>query len=471
MEYGLKLFLPFLLLLLASGVEAEDWNLKGIEVGKPIGREEFEARVKGSFGFLSEREPKLNMAEYAILEKFVPFLEDDPDFALEMIEGLTENNKDLSASFDYMLGNMYAQHGRIEKAETAFKNAIGKYPDYLRAWRAIGMLYLHGDSLDNALDALTRSIQLGDTDPYTFGQIGYCFYQKKEYLSSLSAYTQAILYEPGNIRWMRGKIASLRALQDFRQASVLLQELVRKRPDEAAYWMELANCWIRLKEPRNAIACLEFLRGARLGSEASLAMLGTLYVNESLPSLARGVYEEMIAQGYGVSGASLLRCARLLHGNGRMAEADELVSAFLEQESEPSVEERNAVLLYRAGVAEAAGELHDATLLVKEVLNVSPNDGEATILLGRLQYRNGDAVGALLSLERAGRSPEFAAESLVLQAQIRVDQKNFSAALEALESALALGENDWVRDYYSRIAQLAKRSELERIVYSSLLED
>lgn len=446
-------------------------DLEGIEIDKPISKSEFEARAKGSFGFLSAREPKLNMGEYAILEKFVPFLDDDPKFALEMIEGLTMNNSDLTASFDYMLGNMYVQNGRIEDAEAAFKKGIRKYPDYLRAWRALGMLYLHGDSLDDALNALTKSIQLGDTDPFTFGQIGFCFYQKKEYLSSLSAYTQAILYEPSNIRWIRGKVAALRGLEDFQQATVLLQEVVRRHPDEAEYWMELANSWIRLKESKKAISCLEFLRGAEMETKESLDSLGTLYVNESLYSQARDVYVSMISEGFIPRGSSLLRCAQMLHGVGRADEADELVTAYLAQTTELSEKERISVLLYQAGLAEDEGKFEDAHRIARDVLAVSPNDGDALVLLGRMEYRLGNSVEALLALERAQKVSRSASESLVLQAQIMVESRDFSGALEALEGALAIDESDWVQNYYNRVSLLARRSELERTVYNTLINE
>ncbi len=463
----LLLLLPFKVLLAEEPV----WNLAGIEIDKPISKAEFEARAKGSFGFLSAREPKLNMAEYAILEKFVPFLEDDPKFALEMIEGLTKNNKHLSASFDYMLGNMYVQSGRIEDAEAAFQKGIAKYPDYLRAWRALGMLYLHTDSLDNALNALTRSIQLGDTDPFTFGQIGFCFYQKKEYLSSLSAYTQAILYEPSNIRWIRGKIASLRGLNDFQQASVLLQEVVRKSPDGAEYWMELANSWMQLGQPVKAIACLEFLREAELQSKESLDLLGTLYVNESLYSQAQNIYESMISKGYAPRGSSLLRCARMLHGSGRAEEANSLVETYLARVDELDERERTSVQIYQVRVAVDAGEFQEAKRLVDDVLRESPMNGEALMLLGRLEYRLGDSVKALLTLEKATRISTVASEALVLQAQIMVESKSYTEALESLERALVLREDEWIQDYYDRVSLLSRRSESDRFMYSTLLEE
>ena len=48
---------------------------QSISVDKPITESELAKKIQGSYGFLSNREPALNQGEYAIVEKFLPFLE------------------------------------------------------------------------------------------------------------------------------------------------------------------------------------------------------------------------------------------------------------------------------------------------------------------------------------------------------------------------------------------------------------
>jgi len=461
----------FLLIMLAAA-----WSLfpaepefHGIEPVNPISREEFVARVKASYGFLSAREPKLERGEYAILEKFVPYLEFDTGFALSMIEGLTKNNKNLTASFDFLLGNLYVQSDRLEDAERAYKEAIRKHPDFLRAWKALGLLYMNYEDIDNALKALTRSIQLGDTDPVTFGQIGYCFLINKDYIASLSAYSQAILYDPGNVAWMLGKIAALKALNDFAQANIILREIVRRQPGNASYWMELANNWICLGEPIKAAACLEFLREAGLETRASMEMLGTIYVNESMETLALNVYEFMIGQGDLPNGSSLLRCAEYLQKQGMASEAESLVSIFMKAAPKLGLNEKVAILRYQSLSYERSGDYGQAKEVIEKALEIKPDDGESLIAKGRIEYQLGYGEQALITLAQAEHFTGCASEAAVMQAQILVAWKDYSKAEKKLQAALLNGGDAWVKQCYEEVRLQARKAELDRLADAQFL--
>jgi len=447
------------------GVDAQR-EFVGIEVDKPLSKEEFEARVKGSFGFLSAREPELNSGEYAILEKFVPFLEEDPEFALDMIEGLSQNNEGLTASFDFVLGNLYVQSLKLDKAEASYKKAIEKYPDYLRAWRSVGLLYMSGDDLENALKAFTKAIQLGDTDPLTFGQIGYCFYKKKEYLSALSAYTQAVLYDPENESWMRGKVATLTALNDFEQSNVILNALVRRKSEIPEYWMELANNWVRLKEPSKAAACLEFLRGAGMETGGSMEMLGMIYVNEEMYPQAYDVYSGMLAKGFDVRGASVLRCAGKLQQSGMGSKAADLLDSFLETVTDLRPSERVGILRYQSRIAEEGEEYAKAKELIVEALSLNELDGESLIALGRIEYYLDDPAAAFVALGKAERMKGVADQAIIIQAQMLAEKKAYDQAVRKLEVALLNGGSEWIRRYYERMRLQATKAEIDRIALS-----
>lgn len=459
-----------LFVTMVNGTSGDMVEFEGIEPSKPMSKEEYAARIQGSFGFLSEREPQLNQAEYAILEKFVPYLELDPEFALSMIEGLTKNNRDLSASFDYMLGNLYVQSDRLKEAEQAYKGAIGKYPDYLRAWKALGLLYMNHDDIDNSLKALNRTIRLGDTDPMTFGQIGYCFYVKGEYLSSLSAYSQAILYEPEKVEWMLGKVSALKELNDYEQANIILRDMVRRSPKRSNYWMELANNWVRLGKPLKAAACLEFLRGGGLQTSASMEMLGTIYVNESLSTQAYDVYNSMIESGTIPNGSSLLRCARKLQKDGFSTEAEALVSRLMAVSTDLSVSERVSVLHYQCQTLVLAGRHEEARKVIAKALQLKPDDTEAMIAMGRIEYHLGNGAQALIILAEAEHFAEAASEAAVMQAQIMVAEENYRGAEEKLENALLNGGDIWVERYYNEVKLQARKAELDKLAGSQSLQ-
>jgi len=441
-------------------------EFEGIELSKHMTKEEFEQRVKASYGFLSGREPELNHAEYALFEKFIPYLEVDPEFALSMVEGLTKNNDSLTASFDYTLGSLYVELGNLEQAELSYKNAIEKYPDYLRSWKALGFMYMDGEDYDNALNVLTKAIQLGDTDPMTFGQIGFCFYLKGEFLSSLSAYSQAVLYEPSNVEWMYGKVASLKALNDFQQANVILRDMVRRNPESAPYWMELANNWIRLQQPLKAAACLEYLRSGDLQTRASMEILGTLYLNEALNEQAYDVYLSMIEGDIMPHDSTLLRCALKLHIGGMEKEAENLVSLYLEASPELSPLAEMAILRYQSSVLEKSEKYAEAKELIEKCLELKPDDSGAMVALGRLEYQLGNTSRALIVLEQAERFSKVASEAAVIQAQIMVASRDYKGAERKLENALVNGGDVWVERYYDEVKLMRRKAELDKLAGS-----
>ena len=100
---SLRIFLLSFFLSLGINGPTFSQTEDSLVIASPLSKEHLERNIKGSYGFLSNREPVLNQGEYAIVEKFMPFLDEDPDFALEMIEGLTANNPSLTASFDFVL--------------------------------------------------------------------------------------------------------------------------------------------------------------------------------------------------------------------------------------------------------------------------------------------------------------------------------------------------------------------------------
>lgn len=240
-----------IILFLTAGISSAVYSQSsdGLAVANPLSKELLESKIKASYGFLSNREPALNQGEYAIVEKFLPFLEEDSDFALEMIEGLTANNPSLTASFDFVLGNLYYQSDRKEDALRSYQKALDKYPDYMRAWRSIGWLSLYEGDYDYALEAFGKAIKLGDTEPDTFGQIGYCYYLREDHISALSAYSQAMLYDPSNPDWLRGNLASLIALGNYPSAIVILESLTRTQPEKkntGELWRIFTSEWTSL---------------------------------------------------------------------------------------------------------------------------------------------------------------------------------------------------------------------------------
>ena len=65
-------FFIYLIFVVSVCVMNADTN-DGLRVENLVSKEALENKIKGSYGFLSQREPALNQGEYAIVENFYPF--------------------------------------------------------------------------------------------------------------------------------------------------------------------------------------------------------------------------------------------------------------------------------------------------------------------------------------------------------------------------------------------------------------
>ncbi|MCG8526281.1 MAG: tetratricopeptide repeat protein [Opitutales bacterium] len=429
----------------------------------PLSEEQLHAKIQASYGFLSHREPTLDEGEYAIVEQFIPFLDDDPDFALEMIEGLTENNLNLSASFDFVLGNLYFQAKREEKALMSYTKAIQKYPDYLRAWRSLGWLLLYKGDLSGALEAFGKSVKLGDTDPDTFGQIGYCFYAQKDYISSLSAYTQALLYEPNGRSWMEGKLASMIALGNFDSARVILESLTRQFPEDRKFWQVLANTYTRLDQFERASAVLEYLIDIGTPDQEELMMLSNLYMKMGSYPLAASVQKKMIHAKIFPKTADVLSCASKLLDGGYTVEAQDLMDAYNSSSDDFDQDEQLTLYLYNAKLAEIEGEVGRARELLLKAHELEPTNGDVLVRLGISQHQNEDSELALITLSSAELYPASRLNALLAQAQVYIHLEAFEYAAEKLEIAINEGAGESAQKLYQDCLLASRKRELDQI--------
>jgi pentatricopeptide repeat protein len=436
---------------------------QSISVDKPITESELAKKIQGSYGFLSNREPALNQGEYAIVEKFLPFLEEDPNFALEMIEGLTANNQDLSASFDFVLGNLYYQSQREPDALQSYKKALAKYPDYMRAWRSIGWISLYAEDYETALDAFGKAIKLGDTEPDTFGQIGYCYYLQGDHMAAQSAYSQALLYDPTNLDWMRGNLSCHIALGNNEAAIVILESLTRRQPEEGEFWRTLSNLYIQQEDFIEAAACMEFLRLTNEMNFEEYDMLARVYINTESFDLAAEVFIEMIAKGHVPDGDALLICVNGLYKNQWVDLADRLHDSLSADEDSLSDESRALLVLIGSKRAELAGDLPEAERVLTKGLEIGKRLGDIRLRLGIVQFQGGKSEASLETLALAESHASSRRNALIAQAQILMSMQSYYAAGEKLEVAIAEGAGDHASNLYQDCMHAARKQELDRI--------
>ncbi len=192
-------------------------------------------RFLGSYGFNSDIEPKLTAEELIYYkEKLAPLLRADPQKAAD--ELAAKAKPDSSALFDFMLGQIDFQSGNLTNATRHYEAALAKFPDFRRAHRNLALALARQENLAEAIPHLTRTIELGGGDGQTFGLLGFCYLSRENYLSAESAYRNAILYNPETLDWKLGLVKCLIALENFRPANALLNEMLLANPDQETLW-------------------------------------------------------------------------------------------------------------------------------------------------------------------------------------------------------------------------------------------
>ena len=125
----------------------------------------------GSYGFLSDVEPKVSQDEQALLVK-VRELFDSSRFReaeQEVVRFIkeTENPTDpekqpaeISPALVFVLGNLYFQADRTEDARRAFLEAIRRFPRFRRAHTNLAYLFISKNQTDEAMPMLQKAIEL-----------------------------------------------------------------------------------------------------------------------------------------------------------------------------------------------------------------------------------------------------------------------------------------------------------------------
>jgi tetratricopeptide (TPR) repeat protein len=130
---------------------------------------EFTRRLLGSYGFLSEAEPRLSPEEQALYRD-----RNRPGFcgripARRFRNWRPPSSPAGSAVFDYTLATVYFQTEDFTNAVKYYEQALAKFPDYRRAQRNLALALVRDGKYEQAIKPLTRTIALGGADGRIFG--------------------------------------------------------------------------------------------------------------------------------------------------------------------------------------------------------------------------------------------------------------------------------------------------------------
>jgi len=416
---------------------------------------EFVRQLLGSYGFLSEVEPRMTAEEQIFYrEQIVPLLREEVTKAIP--ELLTRIKPDSSAVFDFTLGNVYFQTDDLTNAVRYFEGATAKFPSYRRAWKSLGFALVRQGSYGEAIVPLSRAISLGEANGPTFGLLAFSYLNQNQFVSAVAAYQQAALFEPENLDFKLGLVKAEIGQANFDAALALLDEMLQRYPDKDVLWSIQANVYLQKNQPEKAVVNFEVLRRLGKATAENLATLGNIYLMQDSRDLALSAYLESLEQDGGQKPDRAIRAAELLVGRGGYAEAQQMFQQIRSMAAgHLSSEDEMKLMKLEAKVAMNTGAGDTAIGVLEKITERNPLDGEALILAGDYYARNGQLEKAEFRYDAAAKISGYEADAYVKQAQLLIKSSRYSQAVESLKKAQKIKPRDNVQRYLDRVEQIA----------------
>ncbi|MDQ8186334.1 tetratricopeptide repeat protein [Pelagicoccus sp. SDUM812002] len=450
MKLPLRIFALSVAVASTTVAVSRDWGRPDLESA------EFEKRFAASYGILSEKEPPLDELEVQVLEKLAPMMRVNREYAQTLLESMTVGDVPRSATFNYLLGNIYFENNEYFLAEEQYKTAIEKFPDFQRAWTNLGVLKLRSEDTKNALFALLRAVELGDTKPNTFGMLGYCHFRQGNYISAEVAYNRAMLSEPENLDWLEGKAEVYLQAERYTEAIRTQDELIARRPDDVDYWLAQTNAYIAAKRLDDAARNLEVLWSLGEASFQSLYLLGNLYSTLGLYGPASDAYLAAAPLAEPDNVEYLIGATKVLIQSGQLKEAKTLFNRI---DLQTYSFDNDTLFLYKLSAADLAyhnDEIQRAITLLEEASLLNPTNGKTLVKLARLYIDTGNSERAYLLLDRAENDPEAEYLAVLTRAQLLIEEKRFSESQIYVSRALKLDSSDSIQILYQQVEDAAR---------------
>ncbi|MDF7800811.1 tetratricopeptide repeat protein [Pontiellaceae bacterium B1224] len=417
--------------------------------------EEFQRQFMASYGVNTDIEPKLTAVEYEQMQKILDAMSEDDDTAKAEQLLLKNCKESSSATFEFTLANIYFQQDKLNEALYRYDQAIEQFPNFRRAYKNAGLIHVRNGDFKKAIPYLTKTIELGGHSGIAYGLLGFAYGSTENQLCAESAYRQAILLDPDTVDWQLGLARSFFKQQKFGDAVSLCNILIEKNPDNGDFWLLQANAYLGLKQPMRAAENYEYVNAMGQSTPESMTMLGDVYVNEERWDMAADAYLRAFELDNGAQPDKALRAAKILAGRGSLQQSTRILNRVAERKSSLDKADLKELLKLQARVAVAEGGGDDVVVILEEVVEVDPLDGEALILLAQHYGRN-TPEKAVFYYERAAGIEKYEAEAKLYHGQLLVGQAKYIDALPLLRRAYELKPRSDIEDYLKQVERISK---------------
>ena len=409
----------------------------------------------GSYGFLAGYEPKISDEEKEALRGLVDLIKVSPKAAIQQLEPQIKSNT--SAAFDFILANLYFQEGNLAKAETYYRSAITKHPDFRRAYKNLGLVLVQDGNFEAAIPIISKAMELGEIDGRSYGLLGYAYLTAGRYYPAEAAYRQAILMQPDTADWKVGLARCLLETERYADAIALWDTLLKEDSDNADYWLLQSNALIGNDQSLKAAQNLEIVRRMGKAELPTLTLLGDIYMNNESPDLALDAYLAAAEKAAATDAKALLRAAGILTRSGNYDPANTMIRSIRKNMGEGLNPAQDLELLtLSAKIARYKGDTETAIEMLTQIVERDALNGEAIIELANNFADLDKLPEAFNRFEQAAKIEGYERPALIAHAQTLVRNGQYEKAVPLLNRALSIQHDSNLQDFLARVERAAK---------------
>jgi tetratricopeptide (TPR) repeat protein len=156
----------------------------------------------------------------------------------------------------YLLGKVYREENRLDRAEQAFSGAVKLDPHYSGAWVALGMVQTQREKYGPSLESFNQAISVSPNNATAYFGRGQLYAKQGQTDRAVKEYNMSLYKNPNNpaVHLALGKAMdqqgdSIAAVKEF-------QEAIKLKPEDPEPYVELANDYESRGELDNSIAKL-----------------------------------------------------------------------------------------------------------------------------------------------------------------------------------------------------------------------
>jgi tetratricopeptide (TPR) repeat protein len=156
----------------------------------------------------------------------------------------------------YLLGKVYREEGRLDRAEQAFSGAVKLDPHYANAWAALGMAQVQAGKLSQAAENLKKATDISPHNSTAYFGLGQMYMKQGQVDRAVREFNMSVYNNPNNepVHIALGKAYEMQG--DNVAAVKEFQEAVKIKPDDPDAYLCLSGNYLARGDADTALAKL-----------------------------------------------------------------------------------------------------------------------------------------------------------------------------------------------------------------------